>query len=52
MKKMMSMALIAGMGIMGYMYYKKKNPNMMNDMKEAVTKMANNVLYKLDDMDM
>ncbi len=52
MKRMMSVALVAGMGVMGYMYLKKKNPNMMSDMKEAMQKMATNVAYKLDDMDM
>lgn len=56
MKKMMSstmtLAVFAGIGIASYMMYKKKNPNMMKDMKDAVQEMASTIAYKLDDMDM
>ena len=56
MKKMMSttmtLAVFAGIGIATYMMYKKKNPNMINDMKKTIQNMATDVAYKLDDMEM
>lgn len=48
----MSMALITGIGVAGYMYLKKKNPNMINDMKQMIQNMTSNMSSKLDDIDM
>ncbi len=56
MKKMMSstmtFAILTGLGVAGYMMYKKKNPEMINDMKQAVSQMASNIAYRLEESDM
>ena len=52
MSTTMTLALFTGIGIATYMMYKKKNPNMMQDMKKAIQSMATDVAYKLDDMEM
>lgn len=56
MKKMMSttmtFAVMTGLGIAGYMWYKKNNPDMMDDMKQAVSKMASDIAYRLEESDM
>ena len=49
--KALTMALIAGAGVAGYMMMKKKNPYMMNDVKNTMKKTASDMLSKIENMD-
>lgn len=52
MKKntMKTMAMLGGMGMLGYMYM-KNNPEMMHNMKCMIKNMAKKTYNKLEDME-
>ena len=52
MKKntMKTMAMLGGMGMLGYMYM-KKNPEMKTNMKNMAKNMARKTYNKLDEME-
>ena len=47
--KMMWAAILGGMGVAGYMYF-KKNPNAMSNMKEMAKNAAKGAYDKLEDI--
>ena len=47
--KMMMLMMIGSMGMAGYMYM-KKNPNMMDDVKEMAKDLAKTTYNKLEDV--
>ena len=49
MNKMMWAAILGGMGVAGYMYF-KKNPNAMSNMKEMAKNAAKKTYEKLEDI--
>ncbi len=51
MKKTLTMAAVAGVGIAGWMMYKKMNPNALADAKNLAREKAEKMLVKLEDMD-
>ncbi len=50
MNKMIWAAVLGGMGVAGYMYF-KKNPNAMSNMKEMAKNAAKTTYDKLEDID-
>lgn len=48
--KMIWAAVLGGMGVAGYMYF-KKNPNAMSNMKEMAKNAAKKTYDKLEDID-
>lgn len=48
-KSMLTLAVIAGIGTGAFMMYKKKNPEVMNDMKRAAKDAAYKLAYSLDE---
>ncbi|MCI8548135.1 MAG: hypothetical protein HFJ38_04515 [Bacilli bacterium] len=48
-KSMLTVAVLAGIGTGAFMMYKKKNPNMMNDMKAKAKDAAYKLAYSLDE---
>ena len=51
MSKTMTAAAIIGTGVVGWMMYKKKNPNATNDMKNMAKNAASSMLEKLENME-
>lgn len=49
-KRYMTLAVLGGMGIAGYMYM-KKNPDLLCQMKEMTKDMAKKTYEKLEDME-
>ena len=50
MNKMIWAAVLGGMGVAGYMYF-KKNPHAMSNMKEMAKNPAKGAYDKLEDFD-
>ena len=50
-KKLLGVAAISTLGIAGWMLYKKKNPDAVEDMKNKARKFAKDAAHKLEDMD-
>ncbi len=51
MGKTLTAAAIVGAGMAGWMMYKKKNPNAVEDMKHAARNKASEMLFKLENME-
>lgn len=50
-KRMLTMAVVAGVGTASWMYMKKKYPDAIDEMKNMSKDAACNMLLKLEDMD-
>lgn len=48
-KSILTLALVAGVGTGAFMMYKKKNPNVVSDMKAACKDAAYKLAYSLDE---
>ena len=51
MKKTLAAAAIMGMGVAGWMMYKKMNPDAMCDAKRLAKTTASKMLTKIENMD-
>lgn len=50
-KKMATVAALAGIGALSWMMFKKKNPEMVEDMKIKTKEAASKMLTKLENME-
>ena len=50
-KKAVAVAALAGVGALSWMMYKKKNPDVLEDMKKMTKEAASSMLTKLENME-